>query len=273
MMKILDVENLTVKMMKEAEQILVDSVSFHIKKGECLGLIGASGSGKTMTVKGILDLLNPPFFVESKVTLNNMSWESLKKSEKRKIMAKDIGIILQNPMNAFDPLMRIGKQMHYYLYPYTKLKGEEFTNWLISLLEEVHISHGEDVLKKYPHQLSGGMLQRIMIALSTALSPALIIADEPTTAIDSQTQREILKFLKSIKSKNESGILMVSHDIDAVCSIADRIILMDRGKIVEQSDCVDFLRDPKSIQGKNLMKCKSKLGGEIHAFGYTKCVG
>ncbi|MBS3994153.1 MAG: ABC transporter ATP-binding protein [Alkaliphilus sp.] len=265
-MTILEVNNLSVHFKNGKKKMcLIQNIGFSIRRGECLGLIGESGSGKSMTMKGLLGLLEPSFQVTGQVVLNQKDWMAQKPSLKREIMAKEIGIVLQNPMNSFDPLMRIDRQMKDYMKHYKKLSRSQMHQWLLRLLEGVNIKQGDEVLKKYPHQLSGGMLQRIMIAIAMALEPALIIADEPTTAIDTKSQKEVIQLLQTIKAKGQAGILFISHDLGVVSALADSIVLLHQGKVVEKGLCQDFMKAPASSYGKELLECKLKIGGENHA--------
>ena len=191
----------------------------------------------------------------------------MKPKHKRAFLAKEVGVILQNPMNAFDPLMRIERQMKGYLKNHVSNDKHEMHKWLIKLLESVNISDAEDVLKKYPHQLSGGMLQRIMIAIAMALEPNLIIADEPTTAIDTKSQQDVIALIHTIKNKGRSAILFVSHDIGVISQVADTIILLKNGELMEQTDCKTFMHKPQSAYGEELLACKRKIGGKAYAAG------
>lgn len=266
--QVLKIEGLCVSVhLNGTQKYILKDINFQINKGECVGLIGESGSGKSTTVHAILGLLSKSFNQTGSVLLNQKDWLKMKASCKRRVLAKEVGIILQNPMNAFDPLLRIEKQMNDYLKDYVFFGKYEMHKWLIGLLESVNISECEDVLKKYPHQLSGGMLQRIMIAIAMALEPALIIADEPTTAIDTKSQEDVIALIKTIKRKKNTGILFVSHDIGVVSKLADTVILLKEGEVIEQTECNTFMTKPQSAYGADLLACKLKMGGKAYAAG------
>lgn len=264
-MQVLSVDGLNVNYLgKEGEVKILDEISFNINLGESLGLVGISGSGKSMIMKSILGLLDDSFKVTGDIQFMGEDMINMDKVRKKKCLAKDIGIILQNPMTSFDPLMRIERQMSQYLKHYKNFNKKDMHHWLISLLAGVNINNGPEVLKKFPHQLSGGMLQRIMIAIATALEPSLIIADEPTTAIDSLSQLDIIRLLEDFKETHQTSILFISHDIGIISSISDRILLIRDGKVIENGSCNKFISNPTSKYGKDLLNCKLKLKGTLN---------
>lgn len=194
MSAVLKVENLNVTLTyRKASKKLVEDVSFEVHPGECLGILGESGSGKSMTVKSILGLLDKNFQVSGSAVFDGHDLLKESKEELRRLRGSRITMVLQNPMTCFDPLYRIGNQMAETFAAHTAWNAQEIRTCCLKILDQMQILNGEEVLEKYPHQLSGGMLQRIMIGIAMALQPELLIADEPTTAIDAVTQYEILE--------------------------------------------------------------------------------
>lgn len=237
MTPILKVENLRVFLGRRGRQTeLVKDVSFSINKGECLGILGESGSGKSMCVKAAMGLLDRSFKVSGSASFQGE--ELLKKSgeELRKIRGDKIGLVLQNPMTCFDPLYRIGQQICETFLAHRKWSKQEMESRCIDLLEKMRIENPTEVLRKYPHQLSGGMLQRIMIGIATSMEPALLVADEPTTAIDAITQFEILNELVRIKKESQTAMIFISHDLNAISKVADSILVLNQGRVADRGD-------------------------------------
>lgn len=242
MRNVIKIENLTVKLrQRKGERILVDRASFSVDEGRCLGILGESGSGKSMTVKAVLGLLDRNFVVSGSAQFQGKDLIQEKKETLREIRGNKVAMVLQNPMTCFDPLYRVGKQMEETFATHTDWSGEKIHRESLEILGKMRIHDGEEVLQKYPHQLSGGMLQRIMIGIAMALKPALLIADEPTTAIDSITQAEILEEFRKIKEQHNTAMIFISHDLGAVSSIADEILVMNSGKIVDRGDFAHIL--------------------------------
>ena len=220
---------------KEIE--LVRGVSFAVAPGECLGILGESGSGKSMSMKAAMGLLDHSFQVKGSAQFQGEELLGKSAEELRRLRGGKVGIILQNPMTCFDPLYRIGQQIAETFSAHNSWTAEEIHIRSLELLEKMRIRNPEEVLEKYPHQLSGGMLQRIMIGIATAMKPALLIADEPTTAIDAITQYEILNELLHIKENHNTAMIFISHDLNAISRVADRIVVLNHGAVV---GCGDF---------------------------------
>lgn len=234
MSAILKVENLNVTLThRKTSKKLVEDVSFEVHPGECLGILGESGSGKSMTVKSVLGLLDKNFKISGNAVFDGQDLLAASKEELRKIRGSRITMVLQNPMTCFDPLYRIGKQMAETFATHTSWNAGEIRTHSLEILEQMRIRGGEEVLEKYPHQLSGGMLQRIMIGIAMALQPELLIADEPTTAIDAITQYEILEEFIRIKKQKNTAMLFITHDLGAISKVADRILVMNSGQVVD----------------------------------------
>lgn len=237
MSAVLKVENLNVTLTyRKASKKLVEDVSFEVHPGECLGILGESGSGKSMTVKSILGLLDKNFQVSGSAVFDGHDLLKESKEELRRLRGSRITMVLQNPMTCFDPLYRIGNQMAEIFAAHTAWNAQEIRTCCLKILDQMQILNGEEVLEKYPHQLSGGMLQRIMIGIAMALQPELLIADEPTTAIDAVTQYEILEEFVRIKKNKNTAMLFITHDLGAISKVADRILVMNSGQIVDSGD-------------------------------------
>ena len=233
----LKVENLNVTLTyRKASKKLVEDVSFEVHPGECLGILGESGSGKSRTVKSILGLLDKNFQVSGSAVFDGHDLLKESKEELRRLRGSRITMVLQNPMTCFDPLYRIGNQMAETFAAHTAWNAQEIRTCCLKILDQMQILNGEEVLEKYPHQLSGGMLQRIMIGIAMALQPELLIADEPTTAIDAVTQYEILEEFVRIKKNKNTAMLFITHDLGAISKVADRILVMNSGQIVDSGD-------------------------------------
>ena len=237
MSAILKVENLNVTLTyRKTSKKLVENVNFEVHPGECLGILGESGSGKSMTVKSILGLLDKNFHVSGSAVFDGHDLLKESKEELRRLRGSRITMVLQNPMSCFDPLYRIGNQMAETFATHTTWNAQEIRSHCLKILNQMQILNGEEVLQKYPHQLSGGMLQRIMIGIAMALQPELLIADEPTTAIDAITQYEILEEFIRIKKSKNTAMLFITHDLGAISKVADRILVMNSGHIVDSGD-------------------------------------
>lgn len=237
MENILDVKNLSVLLdTREKQSLLVDNVSFSLRPGECLGILGESGSGKSLTVKSILGLLDSSFKISGEAFYKNKDLLQESKENLRKIRGRSITMVLQNPMTCFDQLCRVGDQIGETFAAHLGLDEKAIREKAILTLEKMLIRAPEEVLEKFPHQLSGGMLQRIMIGIATAMEPDLLVADEPTTAIDAITQYEILEEFLRIKNESNTAVIFITHDLGVVSKLADKIIVMSKGKVVDRGD-------------------------------------
>lgn len=240
------VEDLCVDLVtKRQKRRIVDHVGFEVYPGECLGILGESGSGKSMSLKAVLGLLDKNFQVSGQAVFDDKNLIGAPGEELRKLRGNQIGMVLQNPMTCFDPLYRIGSQMAETFAMHTDWNGEKIRSVSLEVLDQMRIHDGAEVLEKYPHQLSGGMLQRIMIGIAMALSPELLIADEPTTAIDAITQYEILEEFERIKREKKTAMIFITHDLGAISKVADRIMVMNSGRIVDQGDFHHILHHAK----------------------------
>lgn len=237
MKQILSVSNLCVTLKdKNHSKQIVKNINLEVYPGECLGILGESGSGKSMTTKAILGLLDKQFLVSGTALFGEKDLLKQSKETLRNLRGKEITMVLQNPMTCFDPLYRVGNQISETFSAHVDWSSKEINKRVLETLELMHIQNPIEVVEKYPHQLSGGMLQRIMIGLAIALQPKLLIADEPTTAIDAITQHEILNAFLEIKQQHQTAMIFISHDLGAISKVADRIIVMNQGEIVDQGD-------------------------------------
>ena len=252
---------------------LVDRVSFSVARGECLGILGESGSGKSMTCKALLGLLDDNFQVTGSSRFEGKPLLSQTPEQLRRLRGGKISMVLQNPMSCFDPLYRIGEQMAETLQEHTALKGRPLQKRMEDILRLMRIHDPADVLRKYPHQLSGGMLQRVMIGLAICMQmaspimlqrvmiglaicmqPSLIIADEPTTAIDSISQYAIMQEFLRIKQRGEVSMIFISHDLGVLSLIADRLIVMHDGKAVESGTAQEIFDNATDTYTRHLIK-------------------
>ena len=221
---------------KKRNTDLVKGVSFSVKQGECLGILGESGSGKSMSIKAAMGLLDKNFVVSGSAKFQGDELVGKNAEQLRRLRGGQVGIVLQNPMTCFDPLYRIGNQIAETFAAHQKWDAGEIKERSIEMLDKMQIRNPEEALEKYPHQLSGGMLQRIMIGIAMSMEPSLLIADEPTTAIDAITQFDILNEFAVIKQKHNTAMIFISHDLNAVSQIADKIVVLNQGTVVDQGD-------------------------------------
>ena len=260
MSAILKVENLNVTLQhRRVSKKLVEDVSFEVRPGECLGILGESGSGKSMTVKSVLGLLDKNFQVSGSAMFDGQDLLKETKEELRRLRGSRITMVLQNPMTCFDPLYRIGNQMAETFATHTSWNAQEIRSRCLEILDQMRIRNGEEVLEKYPHQLSGGMLQRIMIGIAMALQPELLIADEPTTAIDAITQYEILEEFIRIKKQKNTAMLFITHDLGAISKVADRILVMNSGHVVDSGSFDHILKHADDPYTRMLVEKRSAV--------------
>ena len=248
----LEVNNLKIS---ANDKILVDNVSFKLNRNETLGIIGQSGSGKTLTVLSVMGLLDRNIY-EVSGSIKFMGKEILELSEKETVLIRlsDIAIVYQNPFNTFSPVEKINKQLDR-IYKIKKIKRDDIK--IKYLLEKVSLN--ESYLKKYPHEMSGGELQRIVIVTALLLNPEVLICDEPTTSLDVNTGKSIIKLLKKLQNEEKFSIIFISHDLDMIEDISDELIVMKSGKIVEKGKASEVINNPKDEYSRKLLKL-FKLG-------------
>ena len=252
---LLKVENLTTVFDTPAgPAVAVDDVSFEIHKGETLGLVGESGSGKSVTAFSIVRLVPPPGRITAgRVLFQGRDLLTLAEPELQRVRGAGIGFVFQEPMAALNPVMRVGTQVAEALVVHGLAGTREAADRAIELLRAVHIREPEARARDYPHQLSGGMQQRVMLAVALACHPPLVIADEPTTALDVTVQAQILELLGELKSKFNLSLLLITHDLGVIAETADRVAVMYRGKVVEQGTVREVLRTPKHPYTQGLL--------------------
>lgn len=253
---VLSVRNLTQRLLVNGKpKILVNNLSFDLFKGKTLAIVGESGSGKTVTAHSLVRIHNEPPFLppEGEVFYENQNLLSLAKFRLRKIRGKKIAMIFQNPVSAINPVYTIGFQLLEVVTAHLKLKGEVAKNLILQAFRDVQLPNPEAHFEQYPHQLSGGMLQRVMIASALVTSPDILIADEPTTALDVTIQKQILILLKELQLKKNMAILIITHDFGVVAEIADDVVVMYQGEIVEKGESSFLFDNPQHDYTKSLL--------------------
>lgn len=261
--KVLEVKDLKIDFAQEIGSVtVVNGISFDIYPGETLGLVGESGCGKSVTSLSIMGLLDT---TPGKVYGGEINYKgenlAIKNDEfMSKIRGNEISMIFQEPMTSLNPVMTIGEQLDEVLYIHTNLNKKQIKDKSIEMLEKVKIPRPDEVYKSYPHELSGGMRQRVMIAIALACEPKLLIADEPTTALDVTIQAQILELMGNLKEETETSILFITHDLGVVAQMCDRVMVMYAGELVEQGDVVTIFKTPKHPYTKGLLKSIPKLG-------------
>ena len=252
---LLNVKNLCVRTLENSQhQNLIDGVSFDIKKNEIVGLIGESGSGKSLTSLSILGLLEKnKFNISGEIIFNGNNLLDLDNNAMMEIRGSEISMIFQEPMSALNPTMKIGKQIFEVFKAHKNLSFKNTTERIKKLIKKVKLDNVENLLDKYPHQISGGQKQRVMIVMALSCNPQLLIADEPTTALDVTIQKEIIEILKNLQKSEKLSILFISHDLRLVSNISDKILIMKNGKIIEQGSNKNIINYPKENYTKALL--------------------
>ncbi len=256
MTNLVEIENLFVKFNTDSGEVnAVNGISFDIKKGETLALVGESGSGKSVTARGIIRLLAENAVISDKTSIkfNGTNINSYSEKEYQNIRGKNISMIFQEPMSSLNPIYTIENQISEVLKIHGKFSDKELKEKCLELLKQVQIPEPESRLSQYPHQLSGGQRQRVMIAIAIANNPDLLIADEPTTALDVTVQTEILKLLQGLQKKYQMSILFITHDLTIVRQISDRVCVMYNGSIKETGKTKEIFENPKDNYTKHLL--------------------
>jgi oligopeptide transport system ATP-binding protein len=245
--RLLDIRNLKTHFFTDEGVVrAVDGVDMHIAKGETLGVVGESGCGKSVTALSVMKLIPQPpgKIVEGQILYNGQDLVTLPANRMRKIRGKEISMIFQEPMTSLNPVFTCGEQIAEALRLHEGLGRREAMAKTVDMLKLVHIPNAERRVKEYPHQLSGGMRQRVMIAMSLALDPDVLIADEPTTALDVTVQAQVMDLLAEIQSERHMGLILITHDLGVVAEVADRIAVMYAGRIVEHADVHSLYANP-----------------------------
>ncbi|HXQ69451.1 MAG TPA: ABC transporter ATP-binding protein [Pyrinomonadaceae bacterium] len=241
----------------------VEGVSFYLDRGELLGLVGESGCGKSMTALSVMRLVAPPGkIVSGEILFDGKDLLKLSDSEMRQMRGDDIAMIFQDPMTSLNPVYTVGEQIAEALRLHRKMSRKEARQATIEAMREVAIPDPSRRINDYPHQLSGGMRQRVMIAMALACNPKLLIADEPTTALDVTIQAQILELLDELRKQRELAVLLITHDLGVVAEVADRVAVMYTGRIVEESPVEELFARPKHPYTEGLLRSVPKLTGE-----------
>lgn len=261
--KLLQVEKLQTEFTKDKQKIrILHDVSFHINKGEVLGLVGESGCGKSLTSLSIMRLFKGTSgeIASGRVEFDGMDLTKITESQMRKIRGKKLAMIFQEPMTSLNPVMRIGEQLMEPVRLHLGLKDQQAKDHVISILTKVGIPRPAEIFNEYPHQLSGGMRQRIMIAMAMSCQPNLLIADEPTTALDVTIQAQILDLMQQLQRQENMSILLITHDLGVVAEMCDRVVVMYAGRVVEEANVFELFEDPKHPYTKGLIGSVPKIG-------------
>ena len=259
---VLDIRGLTISLPRGADRpYAVEDVSFHVAPNEIVCVVGESGSGKSVTAHSVMGLLPRKQLtpVAGQVLLRGEDLLTKSPGELRSLRGERMSMIFQEPMTALNPVIRVGEQIEEVLKIHTEMSPRERIARVMEVMEAVRLPEPEALRNSFPHQLSGGQRQRIMIAAALALEPALLIADEPTTALDVTTQAQILKLIKDIQKSHQTGVLFITHDFGVVAEIADRVVVMQTGKVVEQGVTEDVLRRPRHPYTRMLISAVPSL--------------
>ncbi len=266
MQNILTVKNLQVSFKTEKGKIKpVENVSFSLKPGETIGIVGESGSGKSITSLSIMDLLAKNGRIEQgSVQLNQRELTSLPADEIRRLRGNEMSMIFQEPMTSLNPVLTIGNQLIEQIRLYKTKNKSEAKKYAIKMLQRVGIPNAGKIIDDYPHLLSGGMRQRVMIAMALSCEPKVLIADEPTTALDVTIQAQILTLMKQLKKDLNTSIILITHDLGVVAEMADKVAVMYAGEIVEEADVFTLFDHPQHPYTKALLESIPHIDGKIN---------
>jgi peptide/nickel transport system ATP-binding protein len=253
---VLNVENLHTTFFTDDGQVpAVDGVSFHINEGEVIGIVGESGCGKSVTSLSVMGLISDPGkIVSGEIQFKGQDLTKLPEREMRKLRGNEIAMIFQEPMTSLNPVFKIGNQLIEPLQIHQKLSKKAARERAIELLKMVGLPRASDLLDDYPHQLSGGMRQRVMIAIAMACNPKVLIADEPTTALDVTIQKQILNLMKKLNRETGTAIILITHDLGVVAQMCQRVVVMYGGKVVEEGDVQTIFKNPQHPYTVGLLK-------------------
>ncbi|KOO49102.1 ABC transporter ATP-binding protein [Viridibacillus arvi] len=261
--KLLEVTDLETHFISDDATVkAVDNVSFYINNAETLGIVGESGCGKSVTSLSIMRLLKntPGKIVGGEITFLDQNLLNLSEKEMRAVRGNQIAMIFQEPMTSLNPVYKIGRQIEEGIRLHLKLDKAAAKARALEMLELVGIPRAKDILNEYPYQLSGGMRQRVMIAMAMSCVPKLLIADEPTTALDVTIQAQILDLMRDLRKNSDTSILMITHDLGVVAEMCDRVIVMYAGQIVEEASVLELFENPQHPYTKGLINSIPKLG-------------
>ncbi|MFH1709545.1 MAG: ABC transporter ATP-binding protein [bacterium] len=259
--RLLDIKKLSVDFSKDGNITkAVENVDLYIRKGEIVGLVGESGCGKSSLALAILQLIDPPGNICGEIKWKGSNLPDLSSSDMREIRGGDISMVFQDPFSALNPVFRVGEQIAEVFRIHQGFSRKKAWEKAIKLLDMVHIKDPEQRANDYPHQFSGGMKQRVAVAMAYALSPDLLIADEPTTALDVTMQKSIMELLRELKT----AVLFISHNIALVSGFCSRIYVMQAGRIVEDGSTADIINDPKDPYTAKLINSFKEMNIEIN---------
>lgn len=243
----------------------VNGVSYKINKGQTVGIVGESGCGKSVTAMSLMRLISEPQgqIVKGSIKFEDKDVTKLSDAEMMKIRGNDISMIFQEPMTSLNPVFTVGNQIIEAVMLHQKLDKKKAREKAIEMIKLVGIPRAEAIVDAYPHELSGGMRQRIMIAMALSCNPKLLIADEPTTALDVTIQAQILDLMRDIKEKTNTSIMLITHDLGVVAEMADYVIVMYAGKVIEEGSVFDIFKDPLHPYTKGLLKSKPVVNQEM----------
>ncbi|WP_368929964.1 ABC transporter ATP-binding protein [Bacillus pumilus] len=258
---ILQIENLHVQTKTpHGTTSLIQDVSFEVGRGQIVGLIGESGCGKTVTSMSILHMLDRKTTdVTGSITLQGRELIGMSERDMRSIRGKDISYIMQNPMNSFTPVWTIGHQLIETIRRHTTVSKRQAKAKAMDALAQMNLPQPDKLLNKYPFELSGGMLQRVMIAMAACMHPPLLIADEPTTALDVHTQKLVLEHLNDIRHEYGTAILLITHDLGVIAEMADQVVVMRQGEMVEKAEVLELFENPKHDYTKKLLAARPSI--------------
>jgi len=263
---LLDIKNLKVSFFTPAGEVkAINDVSIQMEEGDVLGIVGESGSGKSVTAYSIMGLIPfPGRIVDGTIDFNGHRINDMTEAQLRAMRGNEVSIIFQDPMTSLNPVYTIGNQIREVLFLHTDLDRSKVYDRSVELLNLVGINEPEKRLKQYPHELSGGMRQRVMIAIALACEPKLLIADEPTTALDVTIQAQIMELMIELKNKINMSIILITHDLGIVSSVCQKIVVMYAGKIVESGTIDDIFYNPKHEYTKGLLRSVPKIHDKKH---------
>ncbi len=261
-MSLLEITQLSTSFLTEKGEVrAVEDVSFSIEAGQTLALVGESGCGKSVTALSIMRLISPPGrIVSGQIRFRDRDLVTLEEEDLRQIRGKDIGMIFQEPMTSLNPVFTVGDQIGELLHVHTSLSPDQITSEVLELLKKVGISSPERRIAQYPHELSGGMKQRVMIAMALACKPDLLIADEPTTALDVTIQAQILDLLKSLQADMGMAILLITHNLGVVAQFARDVVVMYASRIVERASVEKIFSTPSHPYTRALLRSLPRPG-------------
>jgi len=264
---LLEVKGLKTEFKRDGSSVLaVAGVDFHINKGEVLGLVGESGCGKSVTSLSIMRLLKdtPGRIAGGSVLFEGKDLVQLPEKDMRRYRGNELAMIFQEPMTSLNPVLRIGKQLEESIMLHLGYSRKKAREHAIESLKLVGIPRADEVVDDYPHQLSGGMRQRVMIAMAMACNPKLLIADEPTTALDVTIQAQILELMNRLKKEQNMGMLLITHDLGVVAEMCDRVVVMYAGRVVEEASVTELFENPQHPYTKGLIASVPKLRQKVH---------